>query len=58
MNDLRIGDFVRGNIVRTSRTVEGIVLGVHEQNVSIETLKERTMLDKKTIENIGIGAKD
>ena len=58
MNDLKIGDFVRGNIVRTSRTVEGIVLGVHERTVSIETLNgERTMLDKKTIENIGIGAR-
>ena len=58
MNDLKIGDFVRGNIVRTNRTVEGIVLGIHERTVSIETLKgERTMLDKKTIENIGIGAR-
>ena len=58
MNDLKIGDFVRGNIVRTNRTAEGTVLGVHERTVSIETLKgERTMLDKKTIENIGIGAR-
>lgn len=58
MNDLKIGDFVRGNIVRTNRTAEGTVLGVHERTVSIETLKgERSMLDKKTIENIGIGAR-
>ena len=58
MNDLKIGDFVRGSIVRTNRTAEGIVLGVHERTVSIETLKgERTMLDKQGIEKIGIGAK-
>lgn len=58
MNDLKCGDHVRGNIVRTSRTAEGIVLGIHERTVSIETSKgERAMLDKKTIENIGIGAK-
>lgn len=58
MIDLKCGDHVRGNIVRTSRTAEGIVLGIHERTVSIETLKgERTMLDKKTIENIGIGAR-
>lgn len=58
MIDLKCGDHVRGNIVRTSRTAEGIVLGIHERTVSIETSKgERAMLDKKTIENIGIGAR-
>lgn len=58
MTDLKCGDHVRGNIVRMNRTAEGIVLGIHERTVSIETLKgERTMLDKKTIENIGIGAR-
>lgn len=58
MNDLKIGDFVRGSIVRTNRTAEGTVLGVHERTVSIDNGKgDRVMLDKQGIENIGIGAK-
>lgn len=58
MNDLKIGDHVRGKIVRTSRTAEGTVLGVHERTVSIDNGKgDRVMLDKQGIENIGIGAK-
>ncbi len=58
MNDLKIGDFVRGNIVRTNRTAEGTVLGVHERTVSIDNGKgDRVMLDKQGIENIGMGAK-
>ena len=58
MNDLKIGDYVRGSIVRTNRTAEGTVLGVHERTVSIDNGKgDRVMLDKQGIENIGMGAK-
>lgn len=55
---MKIGDYVRGTIVRTNRTAEGAVLGVHERTVSIDNGKgDRVMLDKQGIENIGMGAK-
>lgn len=58
MTDLKIGDYVRGTIVRDGHIAEGVVLGVRERTVAIDNGKgDRVMLDKQGIENIGMGAK-